>query len=184
MENLYHKLANYLLSHNYIKPEQYNIYCYGIQMMFEHSLSIITSIIIIALFQMPLEGCLFFIVFIPLRSYLGGLHLKTYKACFLLSLITLLCILMLVKLFTPAPLISLIIFALSLSVILFQVYRDYKHTPADSFPKQVCILLGFIIIIYSIMFFTSHCSAIFTISCTTTLVAISKSAEHFRAAIE
>lgn len=142
MENLCRALSNYLLSHNYISKEQYNIYSYGIQMMFEHGLSILVSIIVIALFKMPLEGCLFFAIFIPLRSYLGGLHLKTYKSCFLLSLMTLLCILILVRLFTPAPWISFIILALSIGVILFQVYKDYRHAPEDSFPKQVCILLG------------------------------------------
>ena len=96
-------------------------------MMFEHGLSILVSIIVIALFKMPLEGCLFFAIFIPLRSYLGGLHLKTYKSCFLLSLMTLLCILILVKLFTPAPWVSFIILALSIGVILFQVYKDYRQ---------------------------------------------------------
>ena len=184
MENLCRALSNYLLSHNYISAEQYNIYSYGIQMMFEHGLSILVSIIVIALFKMPLEGCLFFAIFIPLRSYLGGLHLKTYKSCFLLSLMTLLCILILVRLFTPAPWISFIILALSLSIILFQVYRDYKHAPEDSFPKQVCILLGLIIVISGIMYFTDHASAIFVISCTTALITISKFAEHFYTIIE
>ena len=179
MENLCRALSNYLLSHNYISKEQYNIYSYGIQMMFEHGLSILVSIIVIALFKMPLEGCLFFAIFIPLRSYLGGLHLKTYKSCFLLSLMTLLCILILVKLFTPAPWVSFIILALSIGVILFQVYKDYRHAPEDSFPRQVCILLGCTIVLSSIMCFIGHVSAIFVISCT-----VSKFAEHFYTGME
>ena len=184
MENLCRALSNYLLSHNYISKEQYNIYSYGIQMMFEHGLSILVSIIVIALFKMPLEGCLFFAIFIPLRSYLGGLHLKTYKSCVLLSLMTLLCILILVKLFTPAPWVSFIILALSIGVILFQVYKDYRHAPEDSFPRQVCILLGCTIVLSSIMCFIGHVSAIFVISCTTTLISVSKFAEHFYTGME
>ena len=165
MENLCRALSNYLLSHNYISKEQYNIYSYGIQMMFEHGLSILVSIIVIALFKMPL-------------------HLKTYKSCFLLSLMTLLCILILVKLFTPAPWVSFIILALSIGVILFQVYKDYRHAPEDSFPRQVCILLGCTIVLSSIMCFIGHVSAIFVISCTTTLISVSKFAEHFYTGME
>ena len=95
-----------------------------------------------------------------------------------------LCILILVRLFTPAPWVSFIILALSLGVILFQVYRDYKYAPEDSFPRQVCILLGLIIVISGIMYFTDHASAIFVISCTTALITISKFAEHFYTIIE
>ena len=97
---------------------------------------------------------------------------------------TLLCILILVRLFTPAPWISFIILALSIGVILFQVYKDYRHAPEDSFPKQVCILLGLIIVISGIMYLTDHTSALFVISCTTTLIAVSKFAEHFYTIIE
>ena len=83
MEYLAKKLTNYIYEKKIITEELIEIYQYGFQCFLELSVSTICSIII-ALFLGMLPECLFFfLLFIPMRSYGGGLHMKTYFACFI-----------------------------------------------------------------------------------------------------
>ena len=71
-------LADYVLCKGVIIKDEYDLYEYGFQIALETGLSLIISGIIASMLHMIPEGILFFIVFIPLRSYAGGLHLKHY----------------------------------------------------------------------------------------------------------
>ena len=82
MEKISEKITNILLDKKYIEQSMYEIYKYGIMMLFEIMLSFITSIIISCAMGMFIEGIIFLAVFIPIRSYLGGLHMKRYISCF------------------------------------------------------------------------------------------------------
>lgn len=85
MEHLAKKLTDYIYEKKIITEELVEIYQYGFQCFLEMSVSTICSIII-ALFLGMLPECLFFfLLFIPMRSYGGGLHMKTYFACFILT---------------------------------------------------------------------------------------------------
>ena len=85
MEYLAKKLTNYIYEKKIITEELIEIYQYGFQCFLELSVSTICSIII-ALFLGMLPECLFFfLLFIPMRSYGGGLHMKTYCSCFILT---------------------------------------------------------------------------------------------------
>ena len=89
MENISKKLSDLLLENHYIEKSQYPIYQYGLQMAFEIGFSFISSIIICCICGKIIEGIIFFITFIPLRSYLGGFHMKSYIACYICSCIAL-----------------------------------------------------------------------------------------------
>ena len=80
MEKLSIRIADLLLEKQYIEESMYNIYQYGMQMALEIGLSFITSIFICCIWRKIAEGIIFFAIFIPLRSYLGGFHMKSYRA--------------------------------------------------------------------------------------------------------
>lgn len=91
------KLTNYILKMGIIEKDSYSIYQYGFQCFLEVSTSTICSILIASYLQMIPECILFFLFFIPLRSYNGGIHMRTYTACFLCSCGILISTLLMVK---------------------------------------------------------------------------------------
>lgn len=78
MEYLSHRLTDYILKKEIIKQDSYDIYQYGFQCFLEVSVSTICSIVIALLLHMLPECLFFFLLFIPMQSFSGGLHLKTY----------------------------------------------------------------------------------------------------------
>lgn len=178
MKKFYITITNYLVKLNYIEESEYNIYLFGIQTLFEYGISIIASLIIIAILCMPFEGFIFFLVFVPLRSYLGGFHMKRYKSCFILSTLTLLCILLLIKTFTPTPLFSIILFVSSIIIIFLEANRNRIIDNETHFFQRICSMIC--IIIFTGIFFLvmKIFSIFFLISCTTSLVALSKLLEN------
>lgn len=107
MEHLAKRLADYICEKEIITEEMTEIYQYGFQCFLELSVSTVCSIII-ALFLGMLPECLFFfLLFIPMRSYGGGLHMKTYFACFIGSCLILTASLLAVK-YLQSPFRSLL----------------------------------------------------------------------------
>ena len=78
MEHLSIVLTNYIFKKGIIDEKNYEIYQYGFQCFLEVSASTICSIVIALLLHMFSECLFFFLLFIPMRSFSGGLHLKTY----------------------------------------------------------------------------------------------------------
>lgn len=79
---------------------------------------------------MVVEGILFFIVFIPLRSYAGGLHLEHYWSCLALSCLTFSVILLLTK-FAIMP--TYIVFF----IIVFLELLVYCLYPVENINRKV-----------------------------------------------
>ncbi|MFG6324497.1 MAG: accessory gene regulator B family protein [Lachnospiraceae bacterium] len=132
MEGLAKKLTDYIYEKEIITEELVEIYQYGFQCFLELSVSTICSIII-ALFLGMLPECLFFfLLFIPMRSYGGGLHMKTYFACFMGSCLILTTSLLAVKYLTlPIP-ISFTLYLLAAILILFIGPVDHPNREVDA----------------------------------------------------
>lgn len=133
MEHLAKKLADYIYEKEIITKELVEIYQYGFQCFLELSASTICSIII-ALFLGMLPECLFFfLLFIPMRSYGGGLHMKTYSACFIGSCFILTSSLLTVKYLTiPIPIsFALYLFAAILTLIIGPVNHPNREVDAQ-----------------------------------------------------
>lgn len=132
MEHLAKRLAEYICEKEIITEEMTEIYQYGFQCFLELSVSTICSIII-ALFLGMLPECLFFfLLFIPMRSYGGGLHMKTYLACFIGSCLILTTSLLAVKYLTvPIP-ISFTLYLSAAILILFIGPVDHPNREVDA----------------------------------------------------
>lgn len=109
MQRLSIWLTDYVIRKDVVKEEERAIYEYGFQAALETILSLFLSILIAIPLNMVVEGILFFVVFIPLRSYAGGFHLEHYISCLLLSCITYSGVLFLVKLVNVPAYLSIVL---------------------------------------------------------------------------
>lgn len=157
MEHLAKKLTDYIYEKDIITEELLEIYQYGFQCFLELSASTICSIII-ALFLGMLPECLFFfLLFIPMRSYGGGLHMKTYFACFIGSCLILTSSLLAVKYLTiPIPIsFTLYLFAAILILIIGPVDHPNREVNAQenrTFVKRTyfAMLISFLLALFFI----------------------------------
>lgn len=131
MEGLSIKLTNYILRKKVIQKEDYDVYQYGFQSFLEILTNILCSIIIASLLNMLLECIVFFLIFIPIRSFNGGFHLQKYYACLLFSCMALTIVLLMVK-YLVAPLhISFILYLISLLLIILIGPVDHPNRKVD-----------------------------------------------------
>lgn len=118
---------------------------------------------------------IFFGVFIPLRSYLGGFHMNSYWACFICSSTVLVGILLLVRFCNPNPIVSWIMLIFSVVII---VWKAKKASEVDEegqhYYPRICIIVVGILFVSIIFFAISKFSLLFLIACTNVLVVISK----------
>ena len=78
MKKIAKKLADYVIQKGTIEEEEREIYEYGFSIATEMLLCILVCFSISMTLHTFVEGLLFFAIFIPLRSYAGGLHLSNY----------------------------------------------------------------------------------------------------------
>lgn len=97
------------------------------------------SIVIALLLHMFSECLFFFLLFIPMRSFSGGLHLKTYFSCFIGSCLILTTTLLIVKYLTiPIP-ISFMLYVFCAIIILIIGPVDHPNREVDSQENRIFI---------------------------------------------
>lgn len=123
-------LANYVIQKGTVEEDEREMYEYGFQIAMESVLCIITCFIISLVLHTIPEGILFFVIFVPLRSYAGGLHLDNYWSCFSLSCLTFFAIMIAGKyLMIPIYIAFVILVFLELAV--------YKMYPVENINRVV-----------------------------------------------
>lgn len=178
MERLSVKIVDILLKKHYIEESMYNIYKYGMQMTLEVGFSFITSVVICCLCDKVAEGVIFFTVFIPLRSFLGGFHMKSYKACYLFSCLTLI-IALWISSFEVEYGISWLILSISIMVVFFEAkWERSRDMEGRHFYPRVCLTLFFILVAGVIFTILDASPKLFLLACTILLVAGSKLLEN------
>lgn len=112
----------------YISPnnEDYDIYEYGVKTMLELGISTITSIIISILYNKFIEGIVVIMIFAIVRSYVGGLHFKSFLFCYLVSNINIIGCLFLSGLKIDFDIVGIIIYMLLIIII------TYAFAPVQS----------------------------------------------------
>ena len=122
--------TDYIIKKGMIEEADHDTYTYGFVRVLETGLSIICSLCIAALLGMIIEGILFFLIFIPLRSYAGGLHLEKYWSCFILSCLNLCTVLLIVKFLH-------VNIYLSFSLLTFFIFLVYFLYPVENKNRMV-----------------------------------------------
>lgn len=85
MKRLSEKITDYILRSGVIQRESYALYQYGFQIGLEMVSCLLVCFIIAWYLHMILEFLVSSIIFILLRTYAGGVHLNSYKGCFVIS---------------------------------------------------------------------------------------------------
>lgn len=147
MKKISIKLSCYLINKEIIDKNSFSLYQYGIQNLLEVLLSTIMSIIIALCFNLMIESILFFLVFIPLRSYAGGYHCDKYINCLLCSCLTLGGILFIVKNIILPINYSVVLFIISLygikkQGIIMDVNRTLDNQEVKYFSKKLRLTLS------------------------------------------
>lgn len=132
MTNLAIRLTNYLLEKKVIEKENFEIYQYGFEIFLEVCINVICSVLIACFLDMKLECILFFVFFIPLRSYNGGIHMEHYLSCLFLSCAALAAILLWVKYVLLEPPFSFFLFLFSLFLLKAAGPVNHPNRSVDS----------------------------------------------------
>lgn len=105
------KLSEYIINNGNADPDNYEIYEYGFILALENGISVIVGLFLAVLLEKTIEGIIFFAIFIPIRSYAGGLHFDRFIVCFVCSIITFLfCILFIDYVYLSSEAMILILF--------------------------------------------------------------------------
>ena len=183
MKKIAKKLADYVIQKGTIEEEEREIYEYGFSIATEMLLCILVCFSISMTLHTFVEGLLFFAIFIPLRSYAGGLHLSNYWSCFSLSCLTFFIIMLLGKYLTLPIYIALITFFV-LEIVIYNLYpvenvnREIDADEDNEFRKrlkQFLIMDGVLGFIFTVLSWSKYMQTFtFTLVMITVTMAIGK----------
>ena len=139
MEKIAARLTDYIFKKGLITEENYEIYQYGFVCFLEFSIGILSMLIISISVGMFWEGLFFILIFMPLRSFGGGLHLKKFVNCYITSCLILLGTLLIVKYFSPPNIVSLIIVFVFAVVLLLLGPVDHPNREVDADENKVFV---------------------------------------------
>lgn len=174
MEKIANKIAQILVRENMIDGAMLEIYQYGLVRMLEIGGAVFTRFLICLSMGMMKEGLIFFAFFIPLRSYLGGVHLKKYWQCFLASCLVFFMTLMTVK-FVVADLEFIgVMTVLGVAGTVFTAFADYRKQKNEIYLLIVCTVLSLLMILAGLFYIKEDNSMMLLLCCTVLLVLGSK----------
>lgn len=151
MEFIAEKLTKYIVEKNIAFNEDYEIYKYGFQVGLEILFFMVTIIFVAMKKGMFWECVLFFGVFVPLRSLVGGFHMKSYCSCYFMSCMVTWCALYFIKNHPFNANLSLAIALCNCFLIGFIKPTKNKNRPVDrKESKKFSIKSRMILIIISI----------------------------------
>lgn len=158
-----------------VEEKEREIYEYGFTIAMELMVFIGLCVFITVALQMYIEGILFFVIFIPLRSYAGGLHLKTYSSCLLASVLVFTGVLVLDKVIQLPAIFGCVTALCSLAGIyalypVENVNRDVDDQEDKYFKKKLKIFLALDLILIFCFFILSANREIWIIAFTLVMV--------------
>lgn len=130
-------IVQWLAEKNTISSDDKTIYQYGIQHGFTIGLNILTSLIIGIIFRMVSECFLFLAVYIPLRSYAGGIHARTAKRCYVYSTIMIIAVLLAIKFFPLGIIICSCLSLISGCIIFLLSPVEAENKKLDALEKSI-----------------------------------------------
>ena len=87
----------HLLKNGMITEEEQELYRFGINRLFLFFMNLLTAAVIGNIFGMLWQSLLFSIVYIPLRRFAGGFHVRSARLCYALSTVLILMMLVVIQ---------------------------------------------------------------------------------------
>lgn len=97
INNLSTYIVDKLVSKGTVTEDERELYIYGLFMIFSHLMYLVLAIFFGLIFKCFIESVIFYIAFQFLRRYAGGYHAKTETRCEIMSAISILCCIVLIK---------------------------------------------------------------------------------------
>ena len=153
------KIVEALIKHSLVENEDKELYSYGFFILLSQILYFIIITTIGVLLNIILESIIFYIAFQFIRRYAGGYHAKTETRCEILSTLSILCCIVLIKLSKMYDIrIALLSISLVFAVLIFILCpldtpekplsdKEYKY-----FRKISWIILSLIIVAIIVSF--------------------------------
>lgn len=99
MEKIGSKIIEFFASNELIKNEDKEIYKYAFNIILSSLIHIATVMILGLCFNLLIESLVFYFAYIVIRKFAGGYHAKTPSKCYVFSLIAMISVLWLIKIF-------------------------------------------------------------------------------------
>ena len=188
MEVLADFLTNYIVKKRAISKEDYEIYRYGLLTGLEILICMAVCFFIGMQMGMMVQCMIFSLVFFSLRSFLGGLHMNSFMACFFLSCTVLFLTLLLVKYCPLSSYMAVLILACETAAVCFSKPVENSNRPVsegekkeflDKIYKVLILVWAFIIFCYALGW--SRCLT--TVSYTLGVIIISMHIENVKTRI-
>lgn len=160
MEKISNRLINYMCDKNVINKDDYEIYRYGFQSALEVFIATATNLMVSKIIGCLKELICFLIIFIPIRAYAGGFHMKKYWHCFWCSTIVVNSFLLIIKQIRFARFTNLLlVIVFGTIVVAIGPVENYNRKLDENEKKVFTQKLDFIVLVYlvlSVFFYYSN----------------------------
>lgn len=177
MKKIAQLLTKYIVSKGIVAEAEAAVYVYGFQMGLELTVNLIVSIVIAVILKMLPEATIFFVIFMPIRSYAGGFHFDDYLRCFLLSVATYVAVLLLSDYVTISAWLLvltnvILLVAIRLLFPVQNVRRVLEQEEIHYFAKKLHWILGMDLILNCVLW-GWHFESLLRVMCLTlTLIVV------------
>lgn len=177
MKRIAEALTDYVIQKGVVNEEDRELYEYGFTMTIEVGLFASSSLLVSLYLHMLMEGILFFLIFAPLRSYAGGLHLDRFHSCFILSCLTFSGILLIVR-YIHIPILFSVIALFILEAAVYILYpvdninREVDDEENRFFKKTLKLFLAIDLLLALIYAFLKKECYVFLISMTFLMIVV------------
>ncbi len=168
-ENIIKSIVKWTLKEEYENERTYEICSYGLELMWYDLINVLTTIIIGSVFNEFLAALIYFISFRFLRSYAGGYHAKTAINCYLLTSLSMVVSLSVIKWITINLFYQVCLSMISGLVILTLAPIDTENKRIDEIERihyrimTICIWSIEVVIFVLGIFFFSKLSKVIVI---------------------
>ncbi len=143
MQRVSEFFTDYVICKGMAEKDDREIYKYGFLLLLEIGIFALFCILIMICLQMYVSGIIFFIVFAPLRTYAGGLHLERYWSCLVLSCLTFLTVMLIGKyIYIPVHFSTMALIVLEILVYLAYPVENINRKVDECENKYFKIRLG------------------------------------------
>ena len=130
------RLTDIICHHNHIPEERKPIYVYGLELLLSTSASVISILVISALFNRMIVGFVYLVTFLFFRMVCGGYHAKTYSRCFFSSIITYLLAMFFSTYLYNRLLMIIALIASCLVIVLWAPIPNSRHSLSERMKKR------------------------------------------------
>lgn len=137
MKQVVSGITNYLIQEKIIDEKEKSIYLFGFNLFFKYLVCIVFTILLGAMNHSLKEVVIIILLFLPLRSYAGGIHLKKDSFCLICS-VAIVQIVVFINRLHPFNLIANIFLSLTTCLLIDLIGPvDNKNKPLDNIERTV-----------------------------------------------